>query len=358
MEFRLPAAIEMACTPGMTSADIKSMTKVGFDDNVIAYLKPPPETHAVAAQTSYAFSQFVTHYSPDVVYPFESLCVATGLPFPKDDAFTRSMSLSQLESRLQPEFKLLPDEARQLKQAFTESTYIVFNFRKEMFQLVNGLQNGLIASLLIRERGSACGLPGPMRGMVHNWFSMLDTDGAAASASQIKGVFRGCFTPEFYPMRFIMKDAMYEQQPVVLAVLLNHVAGRYDRAGVSAAELSISVTDVTNPYYLDILNKWTFATPLLKPEKSVRCIPWVCHVVRQVWFFTSSPPCSFTKEEPHQHHQKAQVRRIGVRGRAIAKRKNTEQGGHRCQQQDHIVGRDLNPGGGHIQRATLKSPKG
>lgn len=56
------------------------------------------------------------------------------------------------------------------------------------------------------------------------------------------------FTPEFYPRRYALKDAIYEQYPDVLDILLDHVLARYWRAGVSHVEFSVGIGDVLRPW--------------------------------------------------------------------------------------------------------------
>src|SRR6185312_1108784 len=80
-----------------------------------------------------------------------------------------------------------------------------------------------------------------------NSFTMLGPHGRAPSQLDFHK-YRGCFTPEFYPRRFVLKDCMYEQRLDVLDTLLCYSLARYALANVSYVEYSVGINDLTRPW--------------------------------------------------------------------------------------------------------------
>jgi hypothetical protein len=220
---------------------------------------------------------FVEALSIDVIFLEKNLMEACGLATADlhsaaghaDAAFQASVSMYLLQSRLQPEFDT-PELASLQSFESAYKTYVVYDFREDHFTTVTGIPCRYISKLVQLEREARTDPRHPqgcIESMVRNWFSMLEADGDHASLNTVKGIYRGSFTPEFFPMRYSIKDCIYSQEPSVLALLLNHVMIRYRTSGVDYAELSISNKDVLNPHFLPVMNWWTFASPLLPDDK-------------------------------------------------------------------------------------------
>lgn len=132
------------------------------------------------------------------------------------------------------------------------SKYIVFNARKRQLKRVYGVKNSDMARLLKRSREARAREVGIV---------VSDTKSPSSAAmlrEQLTEAFTmsrrdPVFTPTFFPRRFILKDAMYEARLGVLSLLVNHIGLKYDRNGVSYAELSLGINDCLNPdvwYYI------------------------------------------------------------------------------------------------------------
>eukprot|EP00041_Stephanoeca_diplocostata_P037403 m.1416275 g.1416275 ORF g.1416275 m.1416275 type:complete len:869 (+) comp25029_c0_seq123:163-2769(+) len=188
-------------------------------------------------------------FTTDVIYPFKHLCKAFGI------------SLSKYQ---QPS-----DCIRDIlgSRNFTEQNHkwIVFDARNRKFKFVQGLSNDYFVDLirggnmevakevgLDQTAGAPANVAARVVGLLRNSFSFCAENGQTGRAANLVQT-RGSFTPEFYPRRYILKDAIYESKLEVLGFLVNHVAERYASAGVDYVELSIGINDVLNPdiwYYL------------------------------------------------------------------------------------------------------------
>lgn len=58
-----------------------------------------------------------------------------------------------------------------------------------------------------------------VRALIRNAFEMLNEDGTEPKVTTLNR-YRGCFTPEFYPRRFALKDCIYQQRLDILSYLL------------------------------------------------------------------------------------------------------------------------------------------
>jgi len=79
-----------------------------------------------------------------------------------------------------------------------------------------------------------------------NAFSVLNETGAIAAEFSLQQ-YRGNFSPEFLPRRFVLKDTLYEQDLYILQLLKKWEDRRYRRAGVGYVEFSVSVYDILRP---------------------------------------------------------------------------------------------------------------
>lgn len=124
--------------------------------------------------------------------------------------------------------------------------YIVLNAREQCFVLRHGITNGRILKYLKEQKEASNSM---LLNCLRNCFSMLDANGKTPTPSVIAIKFMGQFTPEFYPMRYALKDDLYSQYLDVLDVLLNHVLDVYYEAGVRYVEFSAGIGDlITRPW--------------------------------------------------------------------------------------------------------------
>ena len=92
-----------------------------------------------------------------------------------------------------------------------------------------------------------------------NAFSMCDGEGNRPRPVDFHS-FHGCFTPEFYPRRFVLKDSIYSQRLDVLAALIGHIMERYRTClpPVKYCELSVSANDLSKQWVFDVLRSVRF----------------------------------------------------------------------------------------------------
>ena len=135
--------------------------------------------------------------------------------------------------------------------------YVVFNALDRKLRCVKGICNNDLAKLM--KEGD---LKDSVKILVRNWFEFLGHDGKAPQQFDIAHIFRGNFTPRFYPQRFLAKDRIVQQRPEVLSILFNSVLSRYAKAGVNVVELSLSFGDANNMTILRKLDESTFYTPI------------------------------------------------------------------------------------------------
>mmetsp|Transcript_16969 Transcript_16969/g.22223 ORF Transcript_16969/g.22223 Transcript_16969/m.22223 type:complete len:527 (-) Transcript_16969:361-1941(-) len=119
--------------------------------------------------------------------------------------------------------------------------YTVFNQREWEFKEIFGVTNTTLVDLMsVKQRDKAQNVESTLRCA----FQFLGTSGDTPTTADKSALFRGNFTPNFYPQRFVMKDSIYEQRLEVLAILLNQVLNRYWKGGVGYVEFSISSKDL------------------------------------------------------------------------------------------------------------------
>eukprot|EP00767_Chilomastix_cuspidata_P001397 gnl/Chilomastix_cuspidata/151.p1 GENE.gnl/Chilomastix_cuspidata/151~~gnl/Chilomastix_cuspidata/151.p1 ORF type:complete len:1820 (+),score=463.04 gnl/Chilomastix_cuspidata/151:256-5460(+) len=144
--------------------------------------------------------------------------------------------------------------------------YTVFDQRKRKFRRVFGIRNvDLVAEIwpeAIHELEGIYGgiyyLPDPLpthsvrpavqqrvEALMKNCFAMLAVDGGRPQEADML-MYRSRFTPEFYPRRFALKDALYEQSLEVLTLHVATLARHLAEAGVRYTEISHSVNDIVS----------------------------------------------------------------------------------------------------------------
>mmetsp|Transcript_24537 Transcript_24537/g.73539 ORF Transcript_24537/g.73539 Transcript_24537/m.73539 type:complete len:563 (-) Transcript_24537:87-1775(-) len=162
------------------------------------------------------------NFTTEVVYPVDVLCVALGID-PK--AFrSNDTKIAEVGSKL---------AARKTIKELVK-TFTVYNAREQEMQKRVGITNCVVIKQLFH--------PDNMN-MWENCFEMKGENHERYSKTED---FMHKFTPAFYPRRFILKDPMYEQYPLVLDALLHHVLDRYVRSGVSYVEFSVGFGDLVN----------------------------------------------------------------------------------------------------------------
>lgn len=129
--------------------------------------------------------------------------------------------------------------------------FLIFNARKQRFQIINGLP--------LRALLSIASDSGPLMNVLRNAFTIAEEE-------------KTTFTPHFYPRRFALKDSLYEQYLSVLDRLLDHVLDNYRQSGVKYAELSVGHNDL-------ILRPWVFNHLFEKCRNSTP----------EIWFLAGLP---------------------------------------------------------------------
>ena len=98
-----------------------------------------------------------------------------------------------------------------------------------------------------------------IRAAFFNAFSMLNEAGEEATVHSLRQ-YRGNFSPQFYPRRYILKDDLYEQDLYILQILLKWELKKYAKAGVTYVEFSVSARDLIRPWVYNHLtlcsNPW------------------------------------------------------------------------------------------------------
>ena len=147
--------------------------------------------------------------------------------------------------------------------------WIIFNARKQKFEVVKGITVEILRKLIIDSEIS------PVQrqlteGRLKNAFSMCNPDGTEPRLIDFDR-FHGSFSPEFYPCRFALKDSLYAQRLDILAALLLHVLRRYRSCfpPVKYCELSVGVGDLSSPWVVDVLCSF----PTHEPTVQQRSLP-------------------------------------------------------------------------------------
>lgn len=175
--------------------------------------------------------------------------------------------------------------------------WIVFNARKQKFQVVKGMTVEILRELITVKANApsqACALA---RAHLQNAFSMCNPDGTDARPIDFDR-FQGSFTPEFYPRRFSLKDSIYSQRLDVLASLLVHVLRRYQCClpPIRYCELSVGIRDLCSPWVFDILCSFPAHQPIAKD--SLTPGSFCSMIIREGRFPHLRSACSTTEPKP------------------------------------------------------------
>jgi hypothetical protein len=138
------------------------------------------------------------------------------------------------------------------KRIFAE--WIIFNARQQIFETAYGIQLEKLRDLITLDPDAPDEAKTLARAHIINAFSMCDAQGTPARLIDFHS-FYGCFTPEFYPRRFALKDSIYSQRLDILAALIAHVIKRYQTCSppVKYCELSVGVGDLSSQWVFDVL---------------------------------------------------------------------------------------------------------
>ena len=205
--------------------------------------------------------QFILDFSYDVILTLSDLSKGLGIRNSDCDGFlqlavtgklgghlpTRSMKFQDFFS-LFNEFDDLQDRSINFQH------WIVFNARKQKFEIVYGMQVEQLRKLIYIDANKPSEAAKLARAHLINAFSMCDAEGNRPRPIDFHG-FHGFFTPEFYPRRFALKDSIYSQRLDVLAALIGHIMERYRTClpPVKYCELSVSANDLSKQWVFDVL---------------------------------------------------------------------------------------------------------
>lgn len=138
-------------------------------------------------------------------------------------------------------------------EKFQRAPFIVWNARKQQFEARQGITNTELLAQLDKA-----GPNSSLENALRNCFTMLGANGKPADQDFVKQLFQGQFTPRFFPMRYRLKDAMYEQYLEVLDELIDHVVRDvFVPNGVGYVEFSVGVSDVLQPWVFRHLHSAT-----------------------------------------------------------------------------------------------------
>ena len=161
----------------------------------------------------------------EVVYSVENL----------RSAFRRLDTVTSSENEAFDVLSLLEGaDGRKLNESIQR--YVIWNARIQDYETVFGIANNVFVSALDAETNKK---ETPIRNVLTAAFEMNRNADDCLDRK---------FTPDFYPMRFVLKDSMYAQYPVVLDCLLDVVLTRYWDAGVGYVELSVGLSDALRPW--------------------------------------------------------------------------------------------------------------
>jgi len=176
-----------------------------------------------------------SNFTMDVVFPVAKLAEGLGINSNEHDDLVQT----EVEERL--------GSVCDIKR------YIVFNARKQSFEIVLGMTSKSLRKLIGGNSPTPTEAQLNAKAHITNAFSMRNPDGTEPRSIDYHS-FRGAFTPQFYPRRFALKDPICHQRLDLLALLLFHALIRYDtcRPPVKYCEFSVSNSDLARPWIFDI----------------------------------------------------------------------------------------------------------
>ena len=185
--------------------------------------------------------EFKDDFSYDVILTLDDLCKGLGITNSDCEGFAQLAITEKLGGHLPNRF-------------IKFQNWIIFNAKKQKFDIVYGISVEQLRNLIRINPNEPSEAARLARGHLINAFSMCDAEGTPPRSIDFHG-FHGCFTPEFYPRRFALKDSIYSQRLDVLAALIAHIIDRYRTClpPVIYCELSISANDLSKQWVFDVL---------------------------------------------------------------------------------------------------------
>ena len=126
--------------------------------------------------------------------------------------------------------------------------YVFFDARKQLFDYQFGITNTNLCKLMGENLSTPTDFHEATRAQIANCFSMLNIDASPSTQHDLIQRYRGHFTPQFYPQRFALKDAIYWQFLPTLQLLLEHVLTQYQKSSVTYVEFSMGMNDLLSPW--------------------------------------------------------------------------------------------------------------
>eukprot|EP00835_Amoeboradix_gromovi_P005039 NODE_438_length_8605_cov_0.277334.p1 type:complete len:1145 gc:universal NODE_438_length_8605_cov_0.277334:3849-7283(+) len=223
------------------------------------------KTSDLLAQLSHFDLNFEKNFSWDVVLVLEDLAKAFNIH--QDDWDTR---VSYVEERL---------GIGTCKEMFKR--YIIFNEREQQLNIVYGITVGDLRDILADKDNQETSKSRRENTMGHlrNAFSMLDPHGNMPQPIHFH-IFKGEFKPQFYPMRYALKDSIYSQRLDILTYLLFYNLKRYSKmpTRLEYVEFSVGVGDICRPWVFDVLTSFGYEHNGKFKGKFSRfhsCFPWM-----------------------------------------------------------------------------------
>lgn len=185
--------------------------------------------------------EFKDDFSYDVILTIEDLCKGLGITNSSCEGFAQLAISEKLGGNL-------PNRSIKFQH------WIIFNAKKQKFEIVYGMTVEQLRNLVRINPNEPSEAAKLARAHLINAFSMCDAEGTAPRSIDFHS-FHGCFTPEFYPRRFALKDSIYSQRLDVLAALIGHIMDRYRTClpPIKYCELSISANDLSKQWVFDVL---------------------------------------------------------------------------------------------------------
>ena len=130
-----------------------------------------------------------------------------------------------------------------MDKSIFKKQHIIFDARKQEFDFLQGVT----CTQLIKHYNDKTNRAA--RAQIRNCFTMLNIDGSRPSDVDLVQRYQRRFTPEFYPMRFRLRDPIYSQHLQVLESLMKEVLDQYRTKGrTSYVEFSVGANDLLRPW--------------------------------------------------------------------------------------------------------------
>lgn len=238
---------------------VKQDMETKFDENLLSIFWNLIQDDKFHKELHHRGMKFEKHFSYDVVLVLSDLAKALSIDVHNGDDIAQMKIAEKLGIYLSEDTKTIKFRH-----------WIIFNARKQCFEIVYGIQVEDLRKLITVDATSPNEAKKNARAHIINAFSMCDAQGTPARHIDFHN-FRGCFTPEFYPRRFALKDSIYSQRLDVLAALIYHVFKRYQTClpPVKYCEFSVGVGDLSSPWVFDVLRSFPVNRIMTVPDKQL-----------------------------------------------------------------------------------------